>query len=248
MPVPTGDLPGFRNIFWDDFNQDAPLGSWASATEAETVVYVGLQGQKWYTYPETFKDTYDARPYRSGAVLSVHDSVLDFWLHQVNGMPAGANPSPVLPSGSQYQTYGRYSIRLKVNQPDLSEYLAVPLLWPENDEVWPADGEENWPDNLLVNPVYGHHHYARPPLPGEGPQGGQDEVRTTAKFTDWHTYTIEWTPGRVKYLLDDVVVLNSTEFVPHKPMRWQLQIETKGQGNHSGHLLVDWVSVWAYQP
>ena len=53
-----------------------------------------------------------------------------------------------------------------------------------------------------------------------------------ARFTDWHTYTIEWSPGRVRYLLDDVVVLDSTEWVPTTPMRWQLQTETRGDGNN----------------
>jgi hypothetical protein len=29
-------------------------------------------------------------------------------------------------------------------------------------------------------------------------------------------------------------------------MRWQLQIETDGNGTNSGHVLVDWVSIWSY--
>ncbi|RYZ85667.1 MAG: glycosyl hydrolase family protein, partial [Moraxellaceae bacterium] len=68
------------------------------------------------------------------------------------------------------------------------------------------------------------------------------------KFTDWHTYTIEWSPGRVKFILDNTVVLNSTNWVPSGPMRWQLQTETKGNGSSSGNLMVDWVSVWSYRP
>ena len=73
-------------------------------------------------------------------------------------------------------------------------------------------------------------------------------VNTQARFTDWHTYTIEWMPGRVRLLLDDTVVLNTTNWVPDKPMRWQLQTETNGAGTNSGNLMVDWVSVWTYSP
>jgi len=81
-------------------------------------------------------------------------------------------------------------------------------------------------------------HYARA-------SGGQETVDTGSPFTDWHIYTLEWSPGRVRFLLDEKVVLETTKFVPSKPMRWQLQTETNGSGTHTGRLLVDWVSTWS---
>jgi beta-glucanase (GH16 family) len=95
----------------------------------------------------------------------------------------------------------------------------------------------------LAGPVGGFQHFAGP-ASCEGCKIPSRDIG--ARFTDWHTYTIEWSPGRVRYLLDDVVVLDSTESVPDTPMRWQLQTETRGNGNNSGRLLVDWVSVWSY--
>jgi hypothetical protein len=237
--APTANLPGWTHIFADDFTKDAPVGSWANASDPNRIVYTGAEGQQWRTYPSTYLDTYQHRPYRPDAVLSVANGMLQFDLHQVDGQPAGANPSPIIANGSQYQTYGRYSARLRVDTPDLSEYHVAWLLWPQS-ELWPQDGEDDFPEGSLAGTSSGFHHYALA-------SGGQETVDTGVAFTDWHIYTIEWSPGRVRFLLDDGVVLDTTRYIPSKPMRWQLQTETNGYGNHRGRLLVDWVSVWSLE-
>lgn len=236
--APVADLPGWHHILADNFTRDAPLGSWASPSDPNKVVYVGSDGQKWLTYPQTFTDTYQHRPYRSDQVLSVSNGTLDYYLHNVDGQPAGANPSPILPNGTQYQTYGRYSVRLKADTPTLSEYHIAFLLWPQS-ELWPNDGEIDFPEGALSSTSEAFAHYARA-------TGGQDGADTGKTFTDWHVYTIEWLPSHVRFYLDDKLVQDSTKYVPSKPMRWQLQIETNGSGTHSGHVLVDWVSIWSY--
>jgi hypothetical protein len=236
--APVGNLPGWTHIFADDFTRDAALGTWANPSDPTKVVYVGSGGQRWLTYPQTFTDTYQHRPYRSDQVLSVSNGALDFFLHNVDGKPAGANPSPVLPDGTPYQTYGRYSARLKVDTPTLSEYHIAFLLWPKSEQ-WPNDGEIDFPEGALSSTSHAYAHYARS-------TGGQDGVDTGVTFTDWHVYTFEWLPGHVRFYLDGDLVLDSTRYVPSKPMRWQLQTETDGNGTNAGHLLVDWVSVWSY--
>ena len=243
--VPRGDFGTWRQIFYDDFTKDAALGSWGEDWNGDKIVYTGAQGQQWRAYPKSYVDTYDKRPYRSDQVLSVKSSMLNFWLHNVDGKPAGANPTPLISNGSQYQTYGRYSARFKVDTPNLSEYYVAWLLWPQS-ERWPQDGEFDFPEGNLAGTVGGFHHYSGA---GSCTNGCQDVANVPAgtKFTDWHTYTIEWTPGRIKYILDGNVVLDSTKWVPSGPMRWQLQTETSGNGTHSGNLMVDWVAVWRYQ-
>ena len=236
--APKGNLPGWTHAFADDFTRSAPKGSWANDTDPYKVVYVGAEGQQWRTYPSTFLDTYQRRPYRPAEVLSVADGMLQFDLHNVQGQPAGANPSPIIANGSQYQTYGRYSARLRVDNPNLSEYHIAWLLWPQS-EKWPADGEIDFPEGRLSETAGAYHHYALA-------SGGQDTADTGVTFNNWHVYTIEWSPGRVRFLLDDAVVLDTTRYVPTKPMRWQLQTETNGFGTHRGNLLVDWVSIWSY--
>lgn len=235
--APVANLPGWTHNFADDFTKAAPTGSWANASDPNKVVYVGANGQQWLTYPSTYTDSYQHRPYRSDQVLSVSDGMLQFNLHNVDGQPAGANPSPLLANGSQYQTYGRYSARLRVDAPDLSEYHIAWLLWPQS-EKWPDDGELDWAEGSLAGTSNAFAHYARA-------SGGQETVDTGSPFTDWHVYTLEWSPGRVRFLLDEKVVLETTKFVPSKPMRWQLQTETNGSGTHTGRLLVDWVSTWS---
>ncbi|MGC4232071.1 MAG: PKD domain-containing protein [Niabella sp.] len=243
VPVPIGDIGEWKQIFYDDFTKNASVGSWASDCDPHKIVYTGAQGQQWKAYPRCYLDTYQKRPYRSDKVLSVKDGALYFHLHTVDGQPAGANPSPVIYNGSQYQTYGRYTARFKVDAGNLSEYYAAWLLWPQT-EKWPDDGEEDFPEGSLNGYIGGFHHYA-----GAGACiGCQDGVTTTEKFTDWHTYTIEWRPGNIRYILDGKVILNSNKWVPEKPMRWQLQTETKGNGTNSGNLIVDWVAVYKYEP
>jgi hypothetical protein len=237
--APRANLPGWTWKVADDFTKNAPVGSWDNGTDPDKIVYVGADGTQWRTYPSYYTDTFQHRPYRPAEVLSVQNGMLTFDLHNVQGQPAGANPSPLMPNGSQYQTYGRYSARLKVDSPDLSEYHIAWLLWPELDSTWPADGEVDFPDGHMDSTMNGYHHYARS-------QGGQDIANTGVTLNDWHTYTIEWSPGRMRLLLDDKPVLDSTKYVPTKPMRWQLQTETDGYGTHQGNLLVDWVSIWSY--
>lgn len=240
--APRMELPEWTPIFYDDFDRDAPIGSWANDCDSGKVGYQGQQGQQWLSYPRCFNDTFDRRPYRSDQVLQVADGMLIFNLHTVDGQPAGANPSPILRNGSQYQRYGRYSARMRVDNPNLTEYYVAWLLWPQS-ERWPGDGELDFPEGGLAGPVGGFQHFAGP-ASCDGCKIPSRDIG--ARFTDWHTYTIEWSPGRVRYLLDDVVVLDSSESVPTTPMRWQLQTETRGNGNNSGRLLVDWVSVWSY--
>lgn len=243
VAAPKGDLPGWKQIFVDEFGKPSAAGSWANDCEPAKTVYTGSEGQQWRTYPKCYKDTYQKRPYRPDAVLSTHDGVVDYSLRQVDGVPAGASISPVINAGGQNQTYGRYTARFKVDTPNLQEYYVAWLLWPQS-EKWPVDGEEDFPEGGLSGSPGGYHHYSGA---GSCVGGCQDSASpTSAKFTEWHTYTIEWSPGRIRYILDDAVILDSTNWVPSTPMRWELQTETNGNGNNSGHLLLDWVSVYSW--
>lgn len=246
-PMPVGNLPGWRQVFAEDFTVNAPTGSWGAscATDpdaADKIVYTGAGGTQWRTYPDCYLDTYQRRPYRSDQVLSVHDGVLDFHLRNVDGQPAGANPSPVInrAATSQYQTYGRYTARFRVDTTTLSEYHIAWLLWPEDDGDWQC-AESDFPESALSARSVGAfaHHSCN---------GDQDAFSATIDYTRWHTFTQEWAPGVRRYYLDGQLIGTSTTAVFDGPQRWQLQTETDGYGTHSGHLLVDWVAVYAYQP
>lgn len=224
--------------FFEDFTQPAPTGSWGSYSDPNKVVYTGAGGTKWVTYPRTYVDTYNKRPYRSDRVLSVHDGTLDYYLHQVDGQPAGANISPLIDGSSQYQTFGRYSARIKVDNTDLSEYYIAWLLWPRDESAWQS-AESDFPEGPLVpgnSGVHAYSHYA--------PGGTEGFFSPDFDVHDWHVYTQDWLPGLRRYYVDGKLIGSTTTPIFSGPERWQLQVETKGNGAHSGHVLVDWVAVY----
>ena len=240
-PTPAGYSP----VCLDDFTVDAPMGSWNDPTgTGNAVVYTGDHGCKWTEYPDGWPSTYtNGQPgYEPSQVLSVHNGVLDFYLHDVNGLPAGANPSPILSNtGSRYQTYGIYEIRAKVVYDDsyrLDDYYIAWLLWPQDDGNWQY-AESDFPEaNLADNQVCAYAHY--------GGSGSQDQFCTNVDFTQWHTYTQVWGPGYRSYYLDGQLIGTSTNQVWDQPERWQIQTEPSGMNDgDSGHVLVDWVAVYA---
>lgn len=243
--APRAALPGWREIFVDDFTKDAPLGSFANddCNNPHKVVYTGAENTRWVTYPECYLDTYLKNPYRADEVVSVHDGVMDYWLHDVDGRRAGANMSPVVTGESQAQTYGRYSMRIKMAQPGVTGYRLASLLWPQS-EVWPDEGEINFPEGPLVGPIYGFHHHAV-----EGADQNSQSLSEVAQtnYDDWRVVTIEWTPSAVRLILDGDVLLEEDYGVPSTPMRWQLQLESSlYPALGGGNFLVDWVTVHAW--
>lgn len=248
--IPTGQLTSsghtWTPIFSEDFLVNAPMGSWANACNPSQIMYTGATGTQWISYPQCFKDTFQKRYYRPDQVLSVHNGTLDFYLHTVDGHPAGANPSPILAGGSEYQTYGRYTARIKQTTNSISDYYMAWLLWPENDSDYQCS-ESDFPEGSMGGTSYSFFsHY--------GCSGSQDSgSANNIDKTQWHTYTQEWLPGRRNYYVDGNLVGSTTNQIWSQPQRWQLQTETNtncentsGGCTQSGNLLVDWVVVYKY--
>jgi hypothetical protein len=62
--------------------------------------------------------------------------------------------------------------------------------------------------------------------------------------------SIEWSPGRVDFILDGNVILTSTNRVPNTPMHWVLQTEACTEEacpapGVAGNLQIDWVVMYA---
>ncbi|HEY2653985.1 MAG TPA: hypothetical protein VGI50_18830, partial [Solirubrobacteraceae bacterium] len=152
-PMPGDTLPLGRTYTLageDTFTKDAPLGSFAQAAtvpdaNALPVVYTGDHGIGWTSYADGWPSTYTQPPYvptsypgyQPSTVVSVHDGMLDFYLHDdpATGYPVGASLSP-LPGDNRYQTYGAYSFCEKVVSTvgsDLADFYEASLLWPQND-------------------------------------------------------------------------------------------------------------------
>jgi hypothetical protein len=229
--MPVGDIPGWRQIFTDDFNVNVPLGSFPSAVAA-----------KWSAYPYPWSTL--GGYYYPEKVISQHEGVMDFWLHNEGGQWLMAAPMPRINGpapASQNQLYGRYAIRFKADA--LSGYYAAWLLWPQSG-VWPRDGEIDFPEGGLTGYIHGFMHRQ-----GGTSGGDQDAYSTTVPFTGWHTAVIEWGPTACRFILDGVVIGTSTSRIPNTPMHWVIQTTTSPSGlppaGTQGHLVIDWVTVYA---
>lgn len=228
---------------WDTFGKSAPLGSFASSSP-DRIVYKGDHGMGWTEYPDGWPSTHSARAqgYEPSTVQSVHDGVLDYYLHRDSrGHPVGADPSP-LPGGHRYQTYGVWSFCERIAPADhhnLADFHQAPLLWPRHFEDWQW-AESDFPEaDLNARNFSGHAHYG-----GAGSQDVFNIQSIDAAFdpTRWHVYTQVWGPGFRSYYVDGKLVGKSTSRIWSGPERWQLQIEPSAQGGGgAGHALVKWV-------
>ena len=245
--MPTGNVTSGGHLWilagQDDFTIAAPIGAFASK-DGSTVVYTGDHGMGWIEYADGWPSTYTngAVGYMPSQVQSVHDGVLDWFLHDVGGTPVSANPSP-LPGGNRYQTYGRYSVCMRLDYGDakhLADFYDAFLLWPQNDADYQS-AESDYPEGQLDGTAF--HAFAH-----YGGSGAQDAFDTgTIDPTAWHVYTQEWAPGTRSYYLDGTRIGSSTNQVWTNTERWQLQTEPSGtHDGDTGHQYVDWVAIWSY--
>jgi hypothetical protein len=232
----------------DTFTKNAPMGSFAQR-KANAIVYTGDHGMKWTGYPDGWPSTYSghAEGYQPGTVLSVHNGMLDFHLHNdAQGNPVGADPSP-LPHGDRYQTYGAWSLCERVAPADahnLADFHQAVLLWPLKFRDW-LRAESDYPEeNLNTFDFAGYSHYG-----GAGAQDVFDIRAMTPRFDSrrWHVYTQTWGPGFRSYYVDGRLVGTTRRQVWTQPERWQLQIEPMGSmgpvpnDGDSGHVYMKWV-------
>jgi beta-glucanase (GH16 family) len=224
-PMPVGDLPGWRQVYVEDFSQDAAPGSFPGPA------YEG----RWSGY-EGFPDTSEAGLYSNTRVVSVQDGVMDLHLRTENGQPLVAAPIPLVHGRWGGQLYGRFEVRFRADP--VHGYKTAWLLWPDSDD-W-AEGEIDFPEGPLSAEMYAANLLVGSP--------GVFDLKTDglATFDEWHVATIEWTPDAVTFLLDGEQVGRSTSS-PSTPMHWVLQTETDHgtpPADEEGHVEIDWVTVY----
>jgi hypothetical protein len=232
--MPLGDLPGWHQLFTDDFTTDVPVGSFPSAVS-----------DKWSAYPDGTKDTSNNGTYEPDQVTSVQNGILNVHLHTQNGTHMVAALLPKLPGAPGREgglQYGRYVIRFKADT--IAGYKVAWLLWPDS-ENWPYDGEIDFPESNLDGTINAFMHHQ------DGTSSSdQDAYPTNARYSSWHTAVIEWLPTRVTFILDGNVIGNSTARIPNTPMHWVIQTETALGGSVpsdsiAGNVQIDWVAVYS---
>lgn len=171
------------------------------------------------------------------------------------------------------QLYGKWACRFRRDAANTvgGGYKVAYLLWPAVSvgsidpkgytvgNPWDY-GEIDLPENL--GSTEGYIHFAT----GSGdnaPNAADGKKRHgnaafwkpgTIQSNDWHTYSYEWIPGKVTFLVDEQVVLTHTgEGVPYVKMYWALMNETwlSATAPPTDSVVttqVDWVAQWAYTP
>jgi hypothetical protein len=104
--MPVGDLPGWKQIFAEDFTTPCPLGS-----------FLTTYASKWSAYPEGWSDTSKNGVYTPNRTLSVVNGSLQIYLHTDSTSHCVSAPLPRLygPGTGAFKglLYGRYSVRFK---------------------------------------------------------------------------------------------------------------------------------------
>lgn len=254
--MPVGDIPGWHQVFADDFAGDnVPVGafsgcSWPQGTPVARLQCSGLAAYpnvaaKWFAYPDGWPGTPSTGVYEPSQVLSIQDGVMTFHMHTANGIHMIAAAVPKIPGGSGPvggQRYGRYMVRARIDP--VRGYHVSFLLWPDSD-VWPRDGEVDFPEaNFDSSVVSGFVHWQD--VFGE-PQQASYSVATN--FSDWHTYATDWTPTGCSFFIDGVLVGKSAKS-PATFMHWVLQTGTSVSqgapvGAAAGDVQIDWVTAYA---
>jgi beta-glucanase (GH16 family) len=239
--LPAGDLPGWKQVFREDFDQgNVPVGGFPGPAYAA----------KWSAgYVDGTPDTAGQRGAKSGyypsKVLSVRNGMLDWYLHTENGVSMGAAPTPKIPNSSTSPhrdnsfLYGRFSVRFKADP--LRGFKTAWLLWPDSG-IWPRDGELDYPEGDLSTKFYGAVHKM-----GNDPYA-TDVFSSGTTFTQWHVATMEWSPGKVEFFLDGRSIGAGTSKTPNVPMHYILQTEACLFGcpkpDTAGHVYLDWIAIW----
>lgn len=252
-PMPIGDLPGWQQIFTDDFNDDVALGDFPEMVR-----------DKWWAYPYPWRDTKGQRTsnpvvggwYYPERTVSIANGVMNIWLHTewFDGAHRRLVAAPVPKifgadtSGTQGQLYGRYAIRFRADP--VAGYKTAWLLWPDSG-VHPRDGEIDFPEGDLTETIKGFMHWQNAT---DGSQ--QYYALSEQSYYDWHTAVIEWEADRVAFYLDDNLLFNASQGksewfdrIPNTPMHWVIQTETRLDNiqpaiTDQGNVEIDWVAVW----
>lgn len=208
----------FVQTFREDFSTKASKGKFAS-----------VYAKSWQPYPDGMGDGM----YWSGTQISAHGGIMDVSLDGKRGA-AGTFGTP---SGAWSHVGGKFTVRARATGADGNG--AAFILWPTSN-VW-SEGEIDFPEgDYDTSPTFFHHSMT------PGNEVSAVTVPTKLSWRDWHTYSVEWIPGKsVTYSVDGRVLRTVTKDVPTTPHRYMFQT---GNWGKSGHLNIDWVSTAVYKP
>lgn len=117
------------------------------------------------------------------------------------------------------QTYGRWEVRYHADASDEITYHF--LLWPQA-EIWPPEIDFAEDTGGARERILAFLHYGEEDHTIERELDGVD-------FTEWNTVGVQWTPGRLDYLINgDIWATVTSDGVPDEPMWLGLQSQAGG--------------------
>jgi hypothetical protein len=258
--MPKGDLPGWKQVFADNFNgQYVPVGKFSdcdhNAMNPKTAYCNGLpepQKNRWWAYPYGWPDTAKQRNYPLGGIYNPQETISIEPLKNGDGVMkirmfnnGGENQvAAVVPKAIAGSKYGRYVIRFKAQT--TPGYKLAWLQWP--DDIDSCLGcEIDFPELELDGNISAFMHHKGDP---EGKK--QDAFDTGQPYGVWHTAVTEWSPGKVRFILNGKEVGTSKgSKVPDQPMSWIIQSESalngdKATTNSFATIWITWVAAYEY--
>jgi hypothetical protein len=252
--MPVGNLPGWRQVFTDDFTTNVPLGGFSGCKAHNNTILdyhcAGLPpavDAKWAAYPDGVADPLGGTVRYPSQVVGIAHGMLDFYLHTAQGINMDAVLAPKIPGSYPRGGLlgGRYVVRFRADP--VYGYKAAWELWPDSGDNY-VDGEIEYPSGDFTGTIKAFLH----PVGFEGDFALQSRFDSGASYSTWHTATIVWRPAQhtLKFFLDGVLLGERTgPGVPTTPMHWLLQNDTATDGTlpgpgDTGHIEVDWVAVY----
>ena len=258
--MPVGDVPGWHQVFADNFaRENVPVGAfsgcrWPRRTPITRLNCRGLAAYpnveaKWFAYPDGWTGTPSTGTYEPSKVISIHNGVMDYHLHTVGRSHMIAAAVPKIPGGSGLMggfRYGRFVARARIAP--LYGYHVSFLLWPDSN-IWPRDREIDFPEaDFDSRTISGFVHW-----PGATGAARQTAYDVAVNLSRWHIYEVDWTAAGLSFYVDGVLIGRTTAptEIPRTLMHWVLQTGTSftegaPMSTASGDVQIDWVT--AYRP
>jgi beta-glucanase (GH16 family) len=197
VPMPVGNIPGWRQVFTDNFNGRT------------------LNHSKWFSYSGTPGG--DPVGWFDPRHVTVSNGMLEISAYRDRRDQGQWATGGVSSSAGLVQTYGKYLVRFRLDAGVGVTFAA--LLWPADDS-WPPEidfSEGNGSGNLGT---FATLHYGRQNNRSSSPL-------PHLNLGQWHTLGVQWTPGELQYTVDGRVWKTmQSKSVPAIPMVLDLQTQT----------------------
>lgn len=242
----------WTKLFDEEFNTNCAEGQFLNVYGTKANGH-----EAWGAYNTGWPDTQgnpnnNSNPTNSGYdnnILSVQDGILRKRLHtRADGRQVAATPYPRLPGQTSCSLlYGRIESRLRVLNPKRGWKTAW-LWWPDS-EIWPRDGEIDFPEGDLDGTIGGFMHRQNATSGSD-----QDYWGSGVRYdSGWNVVVMEWAPNYCRFGVNGTYSPVFTNRVPNTRMHWVMQTETvltntaseRPVAGETTTVEVDYCAVWS---